>query len=264
MASNIFIDPLYDDTDPTKAAVDTGKYVPQPDGTAPVEIPAGEDTFAAWLRREKELNGRATLTPAVHPELTTGGSPEDGGVISDPAGASTSRFANGWDAPEFTVPRFVAPRAFSYGAFVAPTAAEAENDEGYRLAAREGERAMKNFAAGEGLYRTPGTLQGLMRWRSALGAQQYGNVYGRRLGEWDRGYGAEAQRYERDFRDAVAAYNREYQVEADEFSRALASAGFNLDIENARNGNLLALYGIAARTMPTYQPLAMPSWSIGA
>ena len=78
---------------------------------------------------------------------------------------------------------------FSYGQFVAPTAAEAAQDPGYQFRLEEGQRALQQSAAAKGMLRTGNTWKDLQRYGQGMATAEYDKVYGRRMGEHQLGYG---------------------------------------------------------------------------
>lgn len=137
--------------------------------------------------------------------------------------------------PEFNAPDYLSPDPFKYedfkapAPFVAPTAADALNDPGYQFRAQQGLGAMENSAAAKGLLRTGGTLKDLAKFSQDYASTEYGNVYARKAGEWDRGFNADLTSYgtnEKKAADTWAmntseglnAYDKRYQAALAEFS----------------------------------------------
>ena len=73
--------------------------------------------------------------------------------------------------------------SFEYEDFRAPTMAEVEATPGYEFRLREGQRALENAAAAQGVTRTGGAMKDLMRFGQDYATGQYGQEYARRLGE---------------------------------------------------------------------------------
>lgn len=164
-----------------------------------------------------------------------------------------------FDVPSFDAPSFNAPAPFEYPDFIAPTGDAVTADPGYQFRAKNSEQTLLNARSAEGLSRTGGFLKELATWKSGLDAQEYGNVYNRRFGEWQAGYNTKAQDYERAWRQALTDYTLRYQSEMDEFTRAAQSYGLNLDAHNSNFGNMATLYGLMMQNLPTYTPLQMPA-----
>lgn len=177
---------------------------------------------------------------------------------SDGGGGERTPYAR-FEPPPFDMPAWSAPAPFAYPEFEAPTAETFQADPGYDWRVAEGERALKNFSASQGLLRTGGTLKDLMTWREGLASQEFGNVYNRRFGEWSAGRDTARDMYDRNFQSSVFDYNRQYQAEADEYARALGTYGMNFDVHQGEFSNMSNLYALATRNLPTYQPPQYPT-----
>jgi hypothetical protein len=78
------------------------------------------------------------------------------------------------------------PETFSPNTFSAPSWQDMlESDPGYDFRRREGERALTNSQAAQGLARTGGSLKDLLAYNQGFAGQGYGDFYGRRRGEFD-------------------------------------------------------------------------------
>jgi hypothetical protein len=71
------------------------------------------------------------------------------------------------------------------GGFMPPTAQQAlDDDPGYAFRQQQGQQAIERSAAARGTLLTGGTAKALQNYAQGLASQEYGNVYGRRLGEY--------------------------------------------------------------------------------
>lgn len=208
---------------------------------SPEELEAGVTYYEARGGEEFRTQLRGQM---ASPEPTSGGGERT------PYG----RF----EPPPFDMPEWAAPAPFEYPEFAAPTAETFTADPGYDWRVKEGERALKNFSAAQGLLKTGGTLKDLMTWREGLASQEFGNVYNRRFGEWQAGRDTARDMYDRNFQSSVFDFNRRYQGESDEYARALSTYGMNFDVHQGEVGNLTNLYALATRQLPA--PPQLPTY----
>lgn len=71
--------------------------------------------------------------------------------------------------------------------FQAPTGATEQNDPGYAFRLNQGLQSEQRLAAAKGTLLTGGTLKDLQRYAQDYASGEYGNVYGRALGEYQQG-----------------------------------------------------------------------------
>lgn len=132
-----------------------------------------------------------TTTPSAS---TTGGG---GGNIS-PVGsllanwtgqnpANFNPFANSTTTTNYVppTPQFGAPAVPNIPAFQLPTYAQAANDPGYQFTLGQGEQALQQSAASQGLLNTGGTAKDLINYGQAAGTTQYQNVLDRLLNQYN-------------------------------------------------------------------------------
>lgn len=89
-----------------------------------------------------------------------------------------------WTGGDFVADKFTYDKTFQ-----APTAADMEADPGYAFRKAEGEKALQRSAAAKGSLLGGGTLKALADYGQGLASQEYGQVYGRRLGEFNQDFG---------------------------------------------------------------------------
>ncbi len=99
-------------------------------------------------------------------------------------------------------PTWKTPPAFSYQDFQAPTLAEAQNQPGYQFGVQQGEQALQQSRAAQGLLRTGGTLKDILNYGQQAATQNYGNVLNQDLGIYNTNRAG-----------AVQAYNTNYQTQ---------------------------------------------------
>jgi hypothetical protein len=124
-----------------------------------------------------------------------GGGDSGGGTLLQP-------FTESFNAKPFEAP---AP-------FVAPTADEAFNDQGFQGVLKRGQSALEKSAAARGTLLTTGTLQELGDYTQDTAAQQYDKVYGRKLGEYELNYGHASTNYDRDRGNALQEYGLRHDL----------------------------------------------------
>lgn len=118
-------------------------------------------------------------------------------------------------APTFNYKQFVAPPNF-----VAPTADEAANEDGYKFVVQQGDDAIMNNAAAQGLARSAGTVKGLSDYNRNAAATQYGNVYARAFGTYQGMVNNLLAEDQQDFSHADSAYQdsmKEFLANRDTF-----------------------------------------------
>lgn len=99
-------------------------------------------------------------------------------------------------------PVWKTPPAFSYQDFNAPTLDEAKNQPGYQFGVQQGEQALQQSRAAQGLLRTGGTLKDILNYGQQAATQNYGNVLNQDLGIYNTNRAG-----------AVQAYNTNYQTQ---------------------------------------------------
>lgn len=150
----------------------------------------------------------ATAPPPT-PSTTSGGNPSanqsnNGQGLFDPS--LYAQFTG--KPPTYTppvlpqAPQWKTPPAFSYGDFKAPTLEEAQNQPGYQFGVQQGEQALQQSRAAQGLLRTGGTLKDILNYGQQAATQNYGNVLNQ-----DQGI------YNTNRAGAVQAYNTNYQTQ---------------------------------------------------
>lgn len=106
------------------------------------------------------------------------------------------------------------PGDFKYGDyssgpdFQAPTAEDMKADPGYEVRMSRGQKALEASKAMQGVLRTGGTAKGLMKFGQEMGSQEYGNVYARKSGEYDRSQGERRFAYGTNRQNATENWDR--------------------------------------------------------
>ena len=120
---------------------------------------------------------------------------------------------------KFVATPFVAPDRFVSTPFVAPTAADMANEPGFQFRMAQGQKALEQSASGRGVLRTGGTLKDLVGYGQNFASNEYGNVYNRRAGEYERDFnqrlGEDVHNYDR----SVSEYDRNYNQRLGESDR---------------------------------------------
>lgn len=91
--------------------------------------------------------------------------------------------------------------------FQAPTGATEQNDPGFQFRLQQGQQALERSAAAKGGLLTGGTAKAEQQFGQDYASNEYNNVYGRALGEYQQ------------------SYNQFQQANADKFNRLSAVAG---------------------------------------
>jgi hypothetical protein len=201
----------------------------------------GGDEFRAWLT-QRATSQRPGATGAT-------GAPPVG------TGAGYGQFSH----PDFAPPTFDMP-TWDYPDFEGPTAENFQTDPGYQFRLSQGQEAMQNAAASQGLLRSAGTLKDLMAHGQGLAAQEFGNVYNRKFGEWQGGLGKRLSEYAMQYGAEQDEFTRGLQTYGTNFNTAATGFGLNQDSANSYWTKLMSLYGLAKQGMPTYQPPPPPAY----
>jgi hypothetical protein len=153
--------------------------------------------------------------------------PSTGGGQTQPSGfGDTSGFA--WprfNAPQYTpIAPFVAPPAFefapfSYEDFKAPQFSDIYNDGSFIGRQQEGMKAIENSAAAKGLTRLPATLKALAGWNQDFASREYGNIFDRAAGTYDRNRGNAFSNWQANRNNAADNYSLNYGIARDVWDR---------------------------------------------
>jgi hypothetical protein len=151
-----------------------------------------DDPYSAYSPEPPVTEGPLDVPATPPPPNTAGGplsfllnpafwnaQPKGGGGGGGIGGGGGSPF------PMFSfkpVPKFDAPD------FVRPTVEDAMNEPGYQFRLKGGADALERSAAAKGVLRTGGTLKDILDYGQNFASQEYGNVFNRALGEYDRKY----------------------------------------------------------------------------
>lgn len=255
-------------------------------------LDAGEYAYAQTLYRNKGGTAyRAWL--AQKAGGARGGDPTTMGAGAVP-GTSNYPIAGGqtffsypdWTPPEENFGTFKAPARnintpFAYQDFEGPNADTFQADPGYDFRTKQMDESVKNARSATGGLATGKTLADLMEYRGGLASQEFGNVWNRgyqtyntnrnnKFDEWKSGRSLDDSNFTHD----LTSYLTDTQAKSDDWTRSqqkymtnlnkeASSYGLNLDTSNLNLGrdssqfaNLLSLYNIMTRTLPTYTPTA--------
>lgn len=112
--------------------------------------------------------------------------------------------------------------------FQAPTMAQVESTPGYEFRRREGERAIENAAAAQGIGRTGGAMKDLLRYGQDYASGEYDKAYGRAIGEnqmaYQRALQANQDQYGRSLGEYQMGYGQRQDVYGRDMERATAEA----------------------------------------
>lgn len=115
-----------------------------------------------------------------------GGLPGGFGTLGGLLAPFTESFNPGdtsWQMPDLPQFDFSYPD-FQFDQFKAPTQEEVLSDPGYAFRKGQGEGAITNTAAAQGLLRTGGTLKDFINYNQNFAANEYGNAFNRGLASW--------------------------------------------------------------------------------
>lgn len=104
--------------------------------------------------------------------------------------------------PTFQQPVYKQPPPLTLDPFHVPTLQEAESQPGYQVGVDQGEKALQQSRASQGILRTGGTLKDILDYGRNAATQNYGNVF-------NQGMAA----YNADTASKIGAYNSTYQTQ---------------------------------------------------
>ena len=130
--------------------------------------------------------------------------------------------------------------------FVAPTQEQARADQGYQFRLAEGQRALENAAAAQGMLRTGNTWKDLMNYGQGAASQEYDKVYGRRMGENQLAYGRAANEWQMNRQNQADMYGRAMTDQQNRIMGQQLSEQSRLGAHAANLGTHQANYGMAA------------------
>jgi hypothetical protein len=141
---------------------------------------------------------------------------------------------------------------FSYGAFTAPTAAQAQATPGYQFTLNQGLKSVQNSAAARGLGTSGAALKGASNYATGLADSTYNDVYNRAL-----------QAYNANYNTAQGTYTTNYNSAANNVNRlnGLVSNGQNAA---ATNGSLGAATANSIGNTLTSAANAQASGTVGS
>lgn len=120
--------------------------------------------------------------------------------------------------------------------FQAPTDVTEQNDPGYKFRLQEGLSALNNSAAAKGGLLSGGTAKAINNYAQQDASNEYGNVYGRALGEYQQNYNqfqqGQANQYNR-----LAGISGAGQVSAGQLGQGGAQASGNISNILGNMGN---------------------------
>lgn len=234
-------------TTPPTPGVDANSYPNDPN-----QKPADTATHTwVWVnnRWQQEWKGQ---TPGGNTPAPTTGDAGGGGVLGQFDSA-------GYEWPQYQAPAFQSagpftPRqdtftptqgtfkpsrpTFDYDPFTAPTADQARSNPGYQASALQARRELESSRAYQGTLRSGMTLGDILKQQTALGDQNYNQVYGRELEgyrtnrgnafeNWAANLNAEQSAFDTNFGAEQSTFNTNYGVDRDIYDRGAdeASAG---------------------------------------
>lgn len=225
---------------------------PPPAGSAPPGttwmLNPSTQSFESIQNGQMPPWGAHAAPPGSKPQVQpgTGG---DGGADPWTSGggspiAAMTGGGGGWqvpNAPMFSAPRYRSPGKFAWdkpAPFQAPGKDAIYEDPGFVTRLEHGQKAIENAASATGTSRTGATWKGLIDYAERMASQEYGNVYQRRAGEYDR-------TYRNAFEDAVTSYGFLVDDAQRQFTNDLAatSAEYAPSLETWRAQNDVDMFG---------------------
>ncbi len=150
------------------------------------------------------------------------------GNMGDPSGFQTGTFTGGGKYPLASVMGTGLAQPWTTP-FVAPNDITEQNDPGFQARLKMGTDALQRSAASKGTLLTGGLLKGLDRYAQDYASNEFGNVYGRALGEYNLARGIYGD-------NQSTLYNRLGQMANVGENAAAGTGSMYQDIGNARAG----------------------------
>lgn len=115
--------------------------------------------------------------------------------------------------------------------FHAPTMADLLQDPSYQWRTNQGQQALEQSAAARGLLNTGGTLKDLINYGQNAASQEFGNVWGRKMAEyqpvynaWQTIFGNTQRNNELDWQHAYDKWIQDWNINKDTFDRQYKTA----------------------------------------
>ncbi|WP_186040589.1 hypothetical protein [Burkholderia gladioli] len=99
-------------------------------------------------------------------------------------------------------------QTFSYGAFTAPTAAQAQATPGYQFTLGQGLKSVQNSAAARGLGTSGAALKGASNYATGLADSTYNDVFNRALSAYNANFGTTQGVFNTNYNTAANNVNR--------------------------------------------------------
>jgi len=155
-------------------------------------------------------------------------------------------------------------QTFSYGAFTAPTQAQAESTPGYQFTLNQGLKAVQNSAAARGLGTSGAALKGASSYATGLADSTYNDVYNRALQTYNANYNTAQGTFQTNYNSAANNVNRLSSIVSNGQNAAgnFASAG-NQAASTIGNTETSAANAIASGTVGSANALTSALSSTG-
>lgn len=129
------------------------------------------------------------------------------------------------------LPTQAKPPPFSYKEFAAPTLEEASKQPGYQFGLQQGEQALQQSRAAQGLLRTGGTLKDILDYGRNAATQNYSNVLNQDLGIYNTNRAGAVQEYNTNYK---TQYEDQYAPQLLQYQTQAAAAQHENDSQNNR------------------------------
>lgn len=187
---------------------------PTPSGPTPA---AGNFSPPPFSQNNRMTLSRAQASSAQVPsvqDLSTTPNPYAG--MTAPFDTTPGEFMAPWQG-EFKAP--VSPRPFEFNA------EDLYNDPSYQFRFNEGAKASERMASAGGRVLGGRTLKELMRYGQDFASNEFGQAYGRALGENQLAYGRDTDQYNRLLNEYGIKYDIFKQNQADRYNRLKSLTG---------------------------------------
>jgi hypothetical protein len=120
--------------------------------------------------------------------------------------------------------------------FTPPTAITEQNDPGYQARLQAADAGLQNQEAAQGTLLTTGALKDYGAYNQTFASNEYSNVYGRALTD----YQTALQSYQQNYNTAAQQYNQSYQQYLNGYNQAYQSYMGNFGVSNTLNNQNFA------------------------
>jgi len=205
---------------------------------------------SAFMQALRGIQPTAQTTPAPTPDPQQGGNGGPSGPslidpynqpftppapvdLGGPAGIPYIPPTPHYTAPTFTPPAYTPPPAFNYKPFEGPNAETVLNTPGYKFRLNQGEEALQNAKAAQGILGTGATLKAILGYGQDYASNEFQNEWAREFAGYNTNRQGAVDAYNTNYQTQyVDPYRFSYQGALDAFAPQMAQFGANVQAGN--------------------------------